>query len=71
MQCFRCDGLVVEESLLADEMHTQSDKCWRCLNCGWRGDTVSEKNKQAHTFPHHGTMTDYKTGNFPQTIKRR
>lgn len=68
MNCTRCKGLVVDDPLFAHEVTTQSDRMWRCINCGWRGDTVSMENFKA-PHPHHGTLTDHKTKRLPVGLR--
>lgn len=53
MTCIRCEGLMLEESLIdmeADygEMWSRS---WRCFNCGHRDDAVIQHHRLTHTTP--------------------
>jgi hypothetical protein len=53
MTCLRCEGLMLEESLIdmeADygEMWSRS---WHCCNCGHRDDAVIQHHRRTHTRP--------------------
>ncbi len=53
MSCMRCQGLMLEESMIdmeADygEMWSRS---WRCFNCGHRDDAVIQHHRQVHARP--------------------
>jgi len=43
MECWRCNGLTVEE-WLADEL--DEAYVWRCLNCGSLTDEIIQRNRK-------------------------
>lgn len=53
MSCTRCQGLMLEESMIDmeagyGEMWSVS---WRCFNCGHRDDAVIQHHRQTHARP--------------------
>ena len=59
MSCTRCQGLMLEESMIdmeADygEMWSRS---WRCFNCGHRDDAVIQHHRQIHARSIEGTLS--------------
>ena len=50
MTCTRCEGLMLEESMIDMEADYGAmwSRSWRCFNCGHRDDAVIQHHRQTH-----------------------
>ena len=50
MSCTRCQGLMLEESMIDMEADYGAmwSRSWRCFNCGHRDDAVIQHHRQTH-----------------------
>jgi len=46
MNCQRCNGLCVEDWVLAYDAEERSTTCWKCMNCGQVTDQTILANRR-------------------------